>query len=168
MTVLIDGKTLTIEMVEEIARRNVKVAYSDEAQKKIERCRELVQKMVDSGKAIYGVTTGIGEFSRIRVSPEQGSQLQKNIIYSHAAGTGDPQSSDVVRAAMTLRANVLARGHSGVRYTTAEIFIKMLKILILLLEHLEVKLIYLMQEHFLLLIKIQSKYIQISHNFLDI
>lgn len=126
MTVLIDGKTLIIEMVEEIARRNVKVAYSDEAQKKIERCRELVQKMVDSGKAIYGVTTGIGEFSRIRVSPEQGSQLQKNIIYSHAAGTGDPQTSDVVRAAMALRANVLARGNSGVRYTTAEIFIKML------------------------------------------
>ncbi|UCC81336.1 MAG: histidine ammonia-lyase [Candidatus Zixiibacteriota bacterium] len=126
MTVLIDGKSLTIEKTEEIARYNAEVAYSDDAKAKIDRCRELVQKMVDSGKAIYGVTTGIGEFARIRVSPEQGEQLQKNIIYSHAAGTGDPQPHDVVRGAMALRANVLARGHSGVRYSTAEIFIKML------------------------------------------
>ena len=126
MTVLIDGKTLTIEKTEEIARHNAEVAYSDDARAKIDRCRELVQKMVDSGKAIYGVTTGIGEFARIRVSPEQGEQLQKNIIYSHAAGTGDPQPQDVVRGAMALRANVLARGNSGVRFSTAEIFIKML------------------------------------------
>lgn len=126
MTVLIDGKSLTIEKTEEIARKNAPVAYSDDARAKIDKCREVVQKMVDSGKAIYGVTTGIGEFARIRVSPEQGEQLQKNIIYSHAAGTGDPQPQDVVRGAMALRANVLARGHSGVRYSTAEIFIKML------------------------------------------
>jgi len=116
MTVLIDGKSLTIEKTEQIARKNAKVAYSDDARAKIERCREVVQKMVDSGKAIYGVTTGIGEFARIRVSPEQGEQLQKNIIYSHAAGTGDPQPDDVVRGAMALRANVLARGNSGVRW----------------------------------------------------
>jgi len=126
MTVLIDGKSLTIEKTEDIARHNAEVAYSDDARAKIDRCRELVQKMVDSNKAIYGVTTGIGEFARIRVSPEQGELLQRNIIYSHAAGTGDPQPHDVVRGAMALRANVLARGHSGVRYSTAEIFIKML------------------------------------------
>lgn len=126
MTVLIDGQTLDIEKVEQIARYGADVAYSPEAKTRIEKCREVVQKMVDSGEAIYGVTTGIGEFARIRVGPEQGAQLQKNIVYSHAAGTGDPQPKDVVRAAMALRANVLARGHSGVRYHTAEIFIHML------------------------------------------
>ena len=126
MTVLIDGQTLTIEKTEDIARKNAEVGYSDDARAKIKRCRAVVEKMVESGEAIYGVTTGIGEFSRIRVSPEQGAQLQKNIIYSHAAGTGDPQPEDVVRAAMALRANVLARGHSGVRYPTAETFIHML------------------------------------------
>ncbi len=126
MTVQIDGQSLTIEKVEQIARHKADVAYSSDARAKIDRCREVVQKMVDSGKAIYGVTTGIGEFAKIRVSPEQGELLQRNIIYSHAAGTGDPQPEDVVRGAMALRANVLARGHSGVRYQTAEIFIKML------------------------------------------
>ncbi len=126
MTVLIDGQNLTIEKVEEIARKNATVSFPDETKAKIDKCREFIQKMVDSNKAIYGVTTGIGEFARIRVSPEQGEQLQKNIIYSHAAGTGDPQPEDVVRGAMALRANVLARGNSGVRYGTAEIFIKML------------------------------------------
>ena len=126
MTVLIDGQTLTIEKTEDIARKNAEAGYSDDARAKIEKCRAVVEHMVESGEAIYGVTTGIGEFSRIRVSPEQGAQLQKNIIYSHAAGTGDPQPKDVVRAAMALRANVLARGHSGVRYSTAETFIHML------------------------------------------
>ncbi len=126
MTVQIDGQTLTIEKVEQIARHNVEVAYPPDAKTKIDICRDVVQKMVDSGEAIYGVTTGIGEFARIRVSPEQGAELQRNIIYSHAAGTGDPQQEDVVRAAMALRANVLARGNSGVRYKTAMIFIEML------------------------------------------
>jgi histidine ammonia-lyase len=126
MTVQIDGQSLTIEKVEEIARRKAEVAYSSDAKAKIERCRQVVQEMVDSGEAIYGVTTGIGEFARIRVSPEQGSELQRNIIYSHAAGTGDPVREHVVRAAMACRANVLARGHSGVRFSTASIFIEML------------------------------------------
>jgi histidine ammonia-lyase len=126
MAVSIDGQTLTIEKVEDIARHRAEVAYSPDAKAKIDKCRDVVEEMVNSGEAIYGVTTGIGEFARIRVSPEQGSLLQRNIIYSHAAGTGDPQSEDVVRAAMALRANVLARGNSGVRYSTAEIFTQML------------------------------------------
>jgi histidine ammonia-lyase len=126
MTIHIDGATLDIEKVERIARHRAEVAYSEEARRRIERCWGLVHDLVESGAAIYGVTTGIGEFARIRVSPEEGAQLQRNIIYSHAAGTGDPFPEDHVRAAMTLRANVLARGHSGVRYPTAEMFVKML------------------------------------------
>ena len=126
MTVYIDGETLNIEKIEAVARHNAQVAFSDDAKAKIEKCWRVVEEMVKSGKAIYGVTTGIGEFARIRVSPEEGAALQKNIIYSHAAGTGDPQSHDVVRGAMALRANVLARGNSGVRLSTAEIFTKML------------------------------------------
>ncbi len=126
MTVFIDGETLNIEKIEQIARKNAEVSYSDIAKKRIDRCWGVLEKMVNSGEAIYGVTTGIGEFAKIRVGPEQGSLLQKNIIYSHAAGTGDPQPESVVRGAMALRANVLARGNSGVRLATADIFIKML------------------------------------------
>jgi len=126
MTVLIDGESLTTEKLEEVARRRAEVAFSDEARARIERCWTLVEKLVESGAAIYGVTTGIGEFARIRVGPEMGAQLQRNIIYSHAAGTGNPFPEDVVRGAMTCRANVLARGHSGVRFPTADVFVKML------------------------------------------
>jgi histidine ammonia-lyase len=126
MTILLDGEALNIEKLEEIARKNAPVAYSDNAKARIKKCWDVVEAMVKSGKAIYGVTTGIGEFARIRVSPEEGAELQKNIIYSHAAGTGDPQPLPVVRGAMALRGNVLARGNSGVRLSTAEIFTKML------------------------------------------
>jgi histidine ammonia-lyase len=126
MTVYIDGQTMNIEKVEEIARKGATAEYSADAKVKIDRCWNVVEEMVKSGKAIYGVTTGIGEFARIRVSPEEGALLQKNIIYSHAAGTGDPFPEPVVRGAMALRGNVLARGNSGVRFSTAEIFTKML------------------------------------------
>jgi histidine ammonia-lyase len=124
--IFLDGQNMTIEKLEEIARKKAEVAFSDEAKAKIDRCWHIVEEMVKSGKAIYGVTTGIGEFARIRVSPEQGEQLQRNIIYSHAAGTGDPFPEADVRGAMALRANMLARGNSGVRFSTADVFVKML------------------------------------------
>jgi histidine ammonia-lyase len=72
------------------------------------------------------VTTGIGEFARIRISPEQSAELSRRIIYSHSAGTGDPQPEDVVRAAMLLRANVLAKGYSGVRLSLLDTVIDMI------------------------------------------
>ncbi len=78
MTVFIDGETLNIEKIEQIARKNAEVSYSDIAKKRIDRCWGVLEKMVNSGEAIYGVTTGIGEFAKIRVGPEQGSLLQKN------------------------------------------------------------------------------------------
>ncbi len=123
MTVTIDGSGLTIELVEEVARGGADVVFSDDAIENINKGRALVEKLVDSGEAIYGVTTGIGEFARIRVSPEQGAELQRKIIYSHAAGTGDLQPDEAVRAAMLLRANTLAKGYSGVRLQNAQIML---------------------------------------------
>jgi histidine ammonia-lyase len=126
MTIYLDGENLGIEQVEEVARGGAKVEFSERGKNNLENCWAVVLDLVNSGDAIYGVTTGIGEFARIRISPEQSSQLQKNIIYSHAAGTGELQAQEVVRGAMLLRANVLAKGYSGVRLSTAQILLDML------------------------------------------
>ncbi|HUT76381.1 MAG TPA: aromatic amino acid lyase, partial [Polyangia bacterium] len=98
--VRIDGNSLTVELVHAVAREGARVALTDEARARVQECREVIDEMVISGEAIYGVTTGIGEFARIRVSPEMGAELQRRIIYSHSAGTGDTQPPEVVRAAM--------------------------------------------------------------------
>lgn len=123
--VQIDGHSLTIEQIVNVARGGAKIALSSNGKEQVDRCRAVIEEMVESGEAIYGVTTGIGEFARIRVSPEQGSELQKRIIYSHAAGTGEPFPGDVIRAAMLLRANVIAKGYSGVRSSVLETYIEM-------------------------------------------
>ncbi len=124
-TVYLDGEGLTIEKVEQVARHGARVELSPQGIKNIERCRKTVEEMVKKDQPIYGVTTGIGEFARIRISPEDSAELQRRIIYSHAAGTGDPFKEDVVRGMMILRANVLAKGYSGVRKLIPQILIDM-------------------------------------------
>ncbi|MBM3327610.1 MAG: histidine ammonia-lyase [Calditrichaeota bacterium] len=128
MTSYIDGYNLTIDLLAQIACCGGRVEFTPAAKERVAACAALVQKLVDKGQAIYGVTTGIGEFARIRISPEQGAELQRRIIYSHAAGVGDPFPIPVVRGAMLLRANTLARGNSGVRLKTAQMLLDMLNV----------------------------------------
>jgi len=115
MTVTLDGSSLTIEQLVDVARNHAPVSLAPAALDRVKTSRACLERCVAEGVAIYGVTTGIGEFARIRISPEQSAELQRRIIYSHSAGTGAPFPADVVRAAMTVRANVLAKGGSGVR-----------------------------------------------------
>ncbi len=115
MDVVLDGNSLSIEQLVNVARGGAKVSVSPEAKAAIQASRDYIEKAVAEGTAIYGVTTGIGEFARIKISPEQSAELQRRIVYSHSAGTGDPFPEDVVRAAMTCRANTLSKGYSGVR-----------------------------------------------------
>jgi histidine ammonia-lyase len=126
MEVALDGNTLTIEQVAAVARQGAKVNVSEEARANIQASRDFLEKCVADDIAVYGVTTGIGEFARIRISPEQSAELSRRIVYSHSAGTGDPQPEDVVRAAMTLRANCLAKGYSGVRVCLVDTVIDMI------------------------------------------
>jgi len=126
MEIVLDGNSLSIEQICAVAREDAKVSVSDAAREKMQRSRDLVERFVAEGVAIYGVTTGIGEFARIRISPEQSAELQRRIVYSHSAGTGDPQPQDVVRAAMLLRANTLAKGYSGVRLSLLDTVLQML------------------------------------------
>ncbi len=126
MEVAINGESLTIEDVYAVARKHATVVIPQRTVDKVNRCRDMIQGLIDSGEAIYGVTTGIGEFSRIRISKEQAEELQRRIVYSHAAGTGKPFNEDEVRGAMLLRANVIAKGHSAVRLVILETLVEML------------------------------------------
>ena len=124
--VTLGGSPLTIETIETIARGKAQVSIDKSCDAKIQAARELVLKMIDDGVAIYGVTTGIGELARIRISQEQCEELQRRIIHSHCASTGDIQPGEVVRAAMAGRLNVLIQGHSGVRRELIDTYLGML------------------------------------------
>jgi histidine ammonia-lyase len=126
MVVRIDGNNLTIEQVHEVARNHARVALTDKAKRAVKRCRQTVEDLVAEGQMIYGVTTGIGELARVRVSPEMGQELQRRIVYSHSAGVGELFKEDEVRAGMLLRANVIAKGYSAVRLSTLNTLVEMI------------------------------------------
>ena len=82
--------------------------------------------MAQSGKPIYGVNTGYGVFADKRISRDQSIQLNRNLIYSHAVATGNPLPEPIVRAAMAIRINTLAKGVSGINYEIVELLIELL------------------------------------------
>lgn len=124
--VMLDGNSLSIELIHAVARLGAEVAIAPEAVERVKKSRALIEKCIADDIAIYGVTTGIGEFARIRISAEQSAELQRRIVYSHSAGTGDPFGQDVVRAGMLLRANTLSKGYSGVRPCLVQTVIDMI------------------------------------------
>jgi histidine ammonia-lyase len=124
--VTIDGHSLRIQDVVRVARQGAKVALSDSARARMSRSRGLVEGVLARGEVVYGVNTGFGKLSDRVVPPEKLSELQLNLVRSHAAGVGPPLPESEVRAMMLLRANVLARGHSGVRPEVAELLVAML------------------------------------------
>ncbi|MDQ7843503.1 MAG: histidine ammonia-lyase [Armatimonadota bacterium] len=109
------GEPLTIADVVAVARERAQVALSALARERMAASRALVERLVEEGHTVYGITTGVGELAGVRISPAQSAQLQVNIIRSHSAGVGEPLPDEVVRAMMLLRAHALAQGYSGVR-----------------------------------------------------
>ncbi len=124
--VVLTGDDLTIEQIDTVCRGSATVNLSDKANDAITANRAVIERKVEANIPIYGVTTGIGEFASIQISPEQREELQKRIVYSHAAAVGNPIPECDVRAAMLLRANVLAKGYSGVRLQMVETLVEML------------------------------------------
>jgi len=94
MAIAIDGENLKIEDVHRAARLREKVEIPAPVRGKVEANQRLVERLVQEGQALYGITTGIGEFSKIMISKEQSEELQKRIVYSHAAGTGNIASPE--------------------------------------------------------------------------
>jgi histidine ammonia-lyase len=115
MSIVIDGSKLTIEKLVAIARHNEKVELHPAALERIKQCRAMLEKKIKAGEIMYGVNTGIGEFSEVVLDADQVKQFQKYLIYNHAAGIGDPAPIEFVRGAMVARINVHAHGQSAVR-----------------------------------------------------
>ena len=90
MSIVINGADLTIEKLVRIARHNEKVELSNEALKKIKVCRTMLEKKITSREIMYGINTGIGEFSEVVLNDEQVKDFQRYLIYNHSAGIGDP------------------------------------------------------------------------------
>src|SRR2546426_7235138 len=117
---LLDGETLTIDNVHEVAIDRRHVALHPDAARKMARSRSVIETIVKESRAVYGVSTGFGKLSDVHIGPEEIIQLQHNLVRSHASGVGDPLTEEEVRALMLLRANVLAKGFSGARPIVAE------------------------------------------------
>jgi histidine ammonia-lyase len=116
----LDGQPLTIAEVDAVARRGRTVELGSTARAAMERARSVVDARCQGGEALYGINTGFGSLSRVRIAPEELRQVQRNLVRSHAAGVGESLPNDVVRAMMTLAAASLSRGHSGVRPLVVE------------------------------------------------
>jgi histidine ammonia-lyase len=125
-TVFLDGETLSLETVERIALGEVQVQIAPRSLARMSKSRKYLEKVIDAGAIIYGVNTGFGELSNVSIDPQDIITLQKNLILSHSVGVGPFFTEEEVRAIMALRANVLAKGYSGVRPVLAELLTKML------------------------------------------
>jgi histidine ammonia-lyase len=115
MAYRITGNNLRIEDVVNVARNGEKVELCPEALERIKRCRAMLERKIEAKEIMYGVNTGIGEFSEVVLTDDQVKDFQKYLIYNHAAGIGDPMPLEYVRGAMLGRANVHAHGNSGCR-----------------------------------------------------
>jgi len=126
MPVMVDGESLTIEDVVQVARHNEPVILDDSAVPRIKSSRAVVETAIKEGDVVYGVNTGFGNLANVSINKEDLARLQVNLIRSHSVGVGPPFSKEVVRGMMLLRANALAKGYSGVRPEVIETLIEML------------------------------------------
>ncbi|HHJ11060.1 MAG TPA: aromatic amino acid lyase [Bacteroidetes bacterium] len=124
--ITITGNDLTIEDVVRVARHNEPVELHPDAMQRIRVCRDMLERKIEAHEIMYGINTGIGEFSEVILTDEQTREFQKYLIYNHAAGIGEAAPPDHVRAAMLGRINVHAHGNSGCRPEITQTLVEML------------------------------------------
>jgi len=126
-TRVLTGDDLVVEDVWRVAVERVPVALGDPAREKMEAARDLVERAAYGlEEHTYGINTGFGRFHSVPIPRELTKELQLRLLRSHACGVGEPYPDEIVRAAMLLRANALAEGHSGARVETVELLIECL------------------------------------------
>jgi histidine ammonia-lyase len=126
-TRVLTGEDLVVEDVWRVAVGRAPIALADAAREKMQVARELVERVAYGLREhTYGVNTGFGRFHSISIPEAHSEELQLRLLRSHACGVGEPYSDEIVRAAMLLRANALANGHSGARIETVELLVECL------------------------------------------
>jgi histidine ammonia-lyase len=123
--VSLTGDDLTLRDVWAVAVDGAQAELSDEGRRKLRAARDVVERVAEGspGESTYGLNTGFGRFVSKTIPPELAAELQLRLLRSHACGVGDPYPAEVVRAAMLLRANTLAKGYSGARPETVELLL---------------------------------------------
>src|SRR6202521_684651 len=125
-SITIDGTSLTLESFGQAVHGRVACELGRAARQRVEQGREVIERALAGGAVVYGVNTGFGELAQVRIDPDKLLQLQRNLLLSHAAGVGEPLPDAAVRGMLLLRANTLARGHSGVRPEVIEALLALL------------------------------------------
>ena len=126
MSVRLSGDAFTVGQVVAVARDGTKVEIAEGVTGRMAPARRLVEETAARGDAVYGITTGFGALANVRIEPAAVQELQRSIVRSHAAGTGDEMPAAVVRGMMLLRARTLAAGHAGVRPLLVERIVELL------------------------------------------
>jgi histidine ammonia-lyase len=122
----LNGQPLTLSEIESVAAERRPVALDTEAIARVAKSRQVIESILETGQTVYGVNTGFGKLADVRIPADRLAQLQTNLVRSHACGLGEPLSEAESRAMLLLRANVLAKGHSGVRPELVRLLVAML------------------------------------------
>jgi histidine ammonia-lyase len=125
-SVILDGQGLNLAEIEAVSLRNLRVEIAPKARARMAASRATIEDILAAGQIVYGVNTGFGKLSDVRIPPESLAQLQTNLVRSHSAGVGNPLSEAESRAMLLLRANVLAKGFSGNRPELVDLLVAML------------------------------------------
>lgn len=124
--ILINGESLTLQQLYDVARKKVRVMLAPEGIQKISTAHGWLESIQKQETPVYGINTGLGIFADRRIQPEDSQQLSRNLILSHSVPVGEPLPEEIVRAGMLVRANALTAGYSGVRVEIVERLLEML------------------------------------------
>ena len=124
--IVLDGEGLTLAQIEAVACERVPVRLHEDAMARVRRSRAVLERLLQEGAPVYGVTTGFGRLADVTIARSEQRALQRNLVRSHAAGVGRPLPVAEVRAVLVLRVNALIRGHSGIRPVVVERLVQML------------------------------------------
>ncbi len=127
MVVIVDGSPLTIEEVVAVAHRKATAEVGPDIASRMAPARSLVERIIENDEVAYGITTGFGALSYTRIPADQATELQYDLVRSHASGVGDLLKRPTVRAMLLLRSRTLAQGYSGVRPVIVERLIDFLR-----------------------------------------